>query len=260
MLPLLSAFAAIPPGAILAVILVFVRIGAISALLPGLGEAALPLRVKLTAAVAMTAIVWPLISTTLPRVSDNVMEVLPLMFTEAIIGLAFGLVIRITVMALQLAGSIAAQSTSLAQIAGAGATPDPMPAIGNTLFMAGLALTMAGGLHVKAALAIAHSYEVLPLGLLAPPGDAAQWGVAHVAHAFALGFTLAAPFIIASLAYYLMLGVINRTMPQLMVTLIGAPAITAGGLFLLLLSAPTLLAVWGEALDAVLADPFGVPR
>jgi flagellar biosynthetic protein FliR len=54
-----------------------------------------------------------------------------------------------------------------------------------------------------------------------------------------------------------MLGVINRAMPQLMVTLIGAPALTAGGLMLLLLAAPVMLAVWAEAFGTFLLDPFG---
>ncbi|MFC3118840.1 flagellar biosynthetic protein FliR [Jhaorihella thermophila] len=38
-----------------------------------------------------------------------------------------------------------------------------------------------------------------------------------------LPFSLSAPFVIASLLYNLTLGAINRAMPQLMVTLVGAP-------------------------------------
>jgi flagellar biosynthetic protein FliR len=45
-------------------------------------------------------------------------------------------------------------------------------------------------------------------------------------------------------------------MPQLMVTFVGAPAITLGALALLMLSAPILLGLWHEGFTAFLADPF----
>jgi flagellar biosynthetic protein FliR len=47
-------------------------------------------------------------------------------------------------------------------------------------------------------------------------------------------------------------------MPTLMVAFVGAPAITLGGLALLAVSAPIMLAVWGEAALALLAAP-GLP-
>lgn len=54
-----------------------------------------------------------------------------------------------------------------------------------------------------------------------------------------------------------MLGVINKAMPQLMVAFVGAPLITAGGLFILCLAAPVMLAVWLQAFDQFLFNPFG---
>ena len=64
---------------------------------------------------------------------------------------------------------------------------------------------------------------------------------------------------IAALIYNVAIGVINRAMPQLMVAFVGAPAITAGGLILLVLTTPYLLSVWLEALNSHLSDPFGAP-
>ncbi|HBQ37312.1 MAG TPA: flagellar biosynthesis protein FliR, partial [Rhodobacteraceae bacterium] len=76
-------------------------------------------------------------------------------------------------------------------------------------------------------------------------------------HAFALAFTLAAPFLIASLIYNVALGVINRAMPQLMVAFVGAPAITAGALFLMFLVMPLILVVWSDSLAHFFQNPFG---
>ena len=53
------------------------------------------------------------------------------------------------------------------------------------------------------------------------------------------------------------MGVINRAMPQLMVSFIGAPAITAAGMLLLLISAPIMLQIWLRAFAVVVLDPGG---
>ena len=45
-----------------------------------------------------------------------------------------------------------------------------------------------------------------------------------------------------------------------MVAFIGAPAITAGGLLILMLAAPVILQFWNGRLDEVLADPLAMPR
>ena len=74
--------------------------------------------------------------------------------------------------------------------------------------------------------------------------------------AFALGFSLAAPFMLAALLYNIALGAINRAMPQLMVAVVGAPASTAGTLFLFLLSAPLIISTWNNRLDQVLLAPL----
>lgn len=240
-------------------ILVFVRVGAIAALLPGFGEQAIPARVRLGVAVAFALVVWPMVAPGLAAPNPG-RPFAAMLVVEASIGLMLGIAIRLMVLALQLAGSIAAQSTALAQIFGSGVTPDPMPAIGNILLLAGVTLAVASGLHVKAALAMARSYEILPMGLPVPAADVARWGTARVAQSFALGFSLAAPFVIMGFAYNVALGAINRAMPQLMVAFIGAPAITAAGLLILMLATPVILHFWGLRLDRLLADPLAMPR
>lgn len=256
MLEVLAEIGQISLGSLYSVVLVFVRVGAMVSLLPGFGEQSLPARVRLAAAIAFTVLVWPIIAPDLNTLPNSFEALIPMMLTEAIVGLGFGVVIRMTVMALQLTGSIAAQATSLAQIMGAGATPDPLPAIGNILIMAGLALALAAGLHIKAVLTIAATFEIFPLGAVPEAGDFAEWGVMRASSAFALAFTLAAPFVIASFAYNLALGVINRAMPQLLVAFIGAPAITAFGILILLTGGPIILTVWVGHLDQILSDPF----
>ncbi|MFU8776465.1 MAG: flagellar biosynthetic protein FliR [Roseovarius sp.] len=233
---------------------VFLRVAPIIGLLPGLGEAYVPMRIKLVAVIAFTLIVAPALS---PDLLDHTQApTFGLILSETFTGLALGLVLRLFLMALQMAGSIAAQSTSLAQIVGnAGQTP--LPAIGHLLATGGVALMVIMGLHVRIAELIVLSYTVFPIAGFPDVAVLSQWGVARIAQAFSFAFSLAAPFVLVSVLYNLTLGIINRAMPQLMVVLVGAPAITALTLFLLMLVAPAMLVVWVQAFQGFVANPFG---
>lgn len=236
--------------------LVFLRVGPVISLFPGFGESTVPVRIKLALALAFTAILTPAIP---PQLSPAGSPILALIISETAIGLLLGIGLRVFVLALQTAGTIAGQATSLAQILGsAGITP--LPAIGHILVLGGLALAMMTGLHVQAARMIVLSYGLFPAGDLPRAGALADWGMRQVASAFALAVTLAAPFLIVSVLYNLTLGIINRAMPQMMVVFVGAPVITALGIVLLLMLAPTILGIWISALQGFVINPFGPPQ
>lgn len=235
---------------------IFLRVGAALALLPAFGEALVPLRVRLALAVAFTLVLLPAVGP--EAAAAFAAGPLRLLATETLAGLVLGLALRLTVMALQIAGTMAAQATSLAQLLG-GAGAEPQPAIAQLLLVSGLALAVMAGLHVRVVEAFLLSYEILPPGRLPGGADLGPWAVARVGQAFALAFTLAAPFAVAALVYNLALGVINRAMPQLMVAFVGAPALTLGALALLAAAAPGILELWTGALGATLSDPFAVP-
>ncbi len=236
---------------------VFVRISAMMAVLPAFGDQPVPIRVRLMLSLMFTLVVAPAVAPGLAMLPGSPWDAAILLGPEVIAGLLFGLFLRFFILALQIAGSIAAQSTSLSQIFGGTAGVDPQPAIGHLLVVAGTALAALSGLHVQAAAYMIQSYDLLPFGVRIDGEVVSHIGTAEVSRAFGLGFTLAAPFLIASLIYNVVLGVINRAMPQLMVSFVGAPAITAGGLLLLLITAPIMLAIWMTAFSTFMAAPFG---
>lgn len=239
--------------------LVFLRVGPIVSLLPGFGEQSVSVRVKLGLAFAFTVIVAPIVGEPDPGGSYAFPVLIRYVFSETLNGALLGLGLRLFVLALQTAGSMAAQATSLAQIFG-GAGAEPLPAIGHVLMVSGLALAMMMGLHLRVVEMIVLSYDMLPAGMFPVPSVVSQWGIAQISRAFSLAFTLAAPFIIISVLYNLTLGVINRAMPQLMVAFVGAPVITGGALALLLIISPVMLQVWVGAMNGYLANPFvGAP-
>lgn len=235
---------------------VFLRLGTMMALLPLFGEQAVPVRIRLALAFAFTLVVAPAVAASLPD-PGGPGRFLALLLGEAAAGLALGLLLRLLVIALQTAGAIAGQATSLSQLFGAGPGGEPSPAMGHLLVMGGLALAAAMGLHIRLALWMVDGYALIPAGAVLDPGLMLEAGLGGVTRAFTLAVSLAVPFVAAALLYNVVLGVINRAMPQLMVTFVGAPALTFGGLVLMAIALPVLLDVWGAALEAALALPGG---
>lgn len=230
--------------------LVFLRVGAAMALMPAFGEQVVPTRVRLTLALAFTAVV-------LPAVADQVQGVPSFpraALQEVLAGLMLGIGLRLFVLALQTAAAIVAQATSLSQLFG-GTTPEPQPAIGNMLTTSSIALAVQAGLHVRAASLLVMSYDLWPAGRFPVAADVAQWGLHRVTSATVLALSLAAPFVIGSVVYNVALGVINRAMPQMPVTLVGAPVLTLAALILMALVAPLMLASWLEGFSDFLANP-----
>lgn len=236
-------------------IAVFIRIAAAMNVIPAFGEQVISVRVKLTLAILLTVVVSPVVSHFIEVREITLYTICWLIITESINGIFLGLVLRMFIFAVQTAGAIAAQSTSLSQLLGQ-AGMDPLPAIGHILTMAALGLLMITGYHIKVTEFIISSYHILPALKFPNASDVAQAGHAQVSRSFALAFTISAPFVILSVIYNLTLGAINKAMPQLMVAFVGAPVITFGAIATLLLASPFMLAAWIQAFDGFLAAPF----
>ena len=229
--------------------LIFLRIGAAMAALPAFGEQSIPTRIRLVLTLMFSAAIAPAV---LPGLQSA--SLVQGFFPEVVIGLFLGLSIRLFVLALMTAGTIAANATSLSQLFPSGA--EPQPAISQLLVVSGLALAVQADLHLRLTEYLILSYDLMPWGLWPDAGTLAQLSLSQSSRAFALAFMIAMPFVIASLLYNVALGVINRAMPQLMVSLVGAPALSLGGLVLLALVSPLALSVWLAAMNGFLAAPF----
>lgn len=234
--------------------LVFVRLSALTFFLPGFGEAYVPTRIKLMLAISLTLLVFPIIAQDLPITSSTTMRG-RLIITEAAIGVFWGVIIRLTIFCLQMAGAMMSQAMSLAQIFGGSANMDAQPAMGHVLVISGIALFTMLGLHLTFLTFIINTYALSPAGSI-PTGYAITLHSSElITRTFALAFQLAAAALTAAFLYNIVLGVINKAMPQLLVSFVGAPAITAGGLLILYIMAPTILEVWLEFVEMTVSDP-----
>lgn len=220
------------------------RMAGLVSLIPLFGERAVPARVKFGIAFALTLIILPLVDT-------SVTVTLSVLMIEVVTGAFLGVLLRLTMVALQTAGTIAAQATSLSQLFGGGAS-EPMPALGHFLIVSALAVLALSGFQIYLVDMILISYDIFPMGVVITAAIFSETGLNAVAKSFDIAVALAAPFTIASLLYNFMLGAINKAMPQLMVALVGAPAITFLGMFLFLLASPLMLSTWQSAVFAVM--------
>ncbi|NPD17504.1 flagellar biosynthetic protein FliR [Xinfangfangia sp. D13-10-4-6] len=239
---------------------VFLRIGAVIAILPGIGESYLPQKIKISIVFLITIIVFPAVSNTfnhnLKISADGIVFTLSVVAVEVVSGLTLGFLLRVMVMCPQTAGAMVGQSISLAQMFN-GTGPEPQPIVSNLFAISGLVLFLSMGGLSRAVELIVYSYEFLPPGMPLGAQDFSKLGLLQVSRLFAFSFAMAAPFVISALLYNLGLGAINRAMPLLMVTFIGAPALTLGGLVLLAIATPFLLQVWQEMVHLRLLNPFG---
>lgn len=236
---------------------IFTRIGAVVFLLPGLGERAVSIRVRLMAALGIALLLSPMVAPLVPERPRTPTDLFLVLAAEALTGLLIGFAFRLLVFALQTAGFVAAQSVSVAQMFGAGVAPEPEPTIATLLAYGGIVLMMMAGLHIHLIVALVQLYDLFPYGQFPVGADVAQWGIEQSSRAFALGVGLAAPFVAIGFAYNIALGALNRAMPQLLVALVGVPFLVWIGMVVLFHVMPSLYDSWQQPMRDILADPIG---
>ena len=215
-------------------LLLFSRIGAILMLMPALGEDMIPMRMRLSFALAFTLVLYPLLSPSMPAMPADVMNIVGLIFHELAIGIVLGAIARITVMAAQVAGAVIAFQTGLSMAMAADPTQTGVQGaiFGSFLSFLGMVLIFATDLHHMALAATYDSYMVFPLDAPLMFDDAAQLAIRTVAGAFSVGVQMSAPFIVFGLVFNLGAGILARLMPALQVYFVLMPANIILGLVL----------------------------
>lgn len=243
-----AALLALLPHYAFALVLVLARTGAACMLLPGIGEAEFPAMVRAGFALALTAVLLPVVAPVLPAAPADVWHGLRMLGAELAAGLLLGWLARLLMLALPLAGQMVAVLVGQSSVLQPDEILGPQgAAIGRLLGLAGPALLLTSGLYALPLQALAGSYRVLPAGELLPAGDAAASVTAAVAACFALALQLAGPFLLGSIIWHVALAALSRLVPQLQVFFLAAPAQLLGGLLLLGLLSGALLSVWRQA-------------
>jgi len=213
------------PAQIFAFMLVFARIGGMVMLMPGFGEMAVPSWIRLGLAVAISAVIYPLVGVSLPVMPPVVVGLALVVGTEAMIGVFIGGMTRLLLSALHVGGTVIAFQTGLAAAQGFDPAQQSQSAIVATfLTLIGVNLIFATNLHHLLLQAMVDSYSIFTPGNLPPVAQFSELAIATTTKSFAMGIQLASPFLVFGLIFNVGLGLIARLMPQLQVFFIAAPA------------------------------------
>jgi len=246
------------PALAAAFLLVFARVGTMLMLLPGMGELMVSRRLRLTTALVLAAVMLPLHRDAYQIDLRQIGPVLLLLGEEILIGAVLGMTARLTVAALQVAGSIVAQQLGLGFVTAV----DPSEQghgqqavlIGNFLTILALALLFATNLHYLVIAALDDSYTLFHPGEVPLTGDMAALITRTVAGAFRIGVQLSAPFLVFGLLFNLGLGLLSRLMPQMQVFFVGMPLSIMAGLVILLIVITAMMGTYLDGFEAVLRE------
>ncbi|KJS26214.1 MAG: flagellar biosynthetic protein FliR [Hyphomonadaceae bacterium BRH_c29] len=223
------------------VLAVVARLSFVIFFMPGIGEQTVPVQTRvlillgLSAAFSMTGFM------TAPP-TDSFASYAGVIATEVAIGFGLGVVLRVTIWTLNIAGTVISQSIGLSQLLGIALEHEQQTMTANLLSMAGAALLLSADFHIKAMASLLRLYTDIPIGAM----DAMNTDMLVQAFFSAFGFAimLAWPFVAVNLLYNICLGFINKALPSLMVAFVGAPLMIGAGTILLAISIMGLLVVW----------------
>jgi flagellar biosynthetic protein FliR len=222
-------------------------------LLPGLGELSVPVRVRLTVALVLTAVLLPAHRNAYQVDLRTFWPVVEMLGQEMLIGAVLGLTARLTISALQVAGSVIAQQLGLGFVTAVDPTMGQQAAIvGNFLTVLGVTLIFTTDLHYLVIAALNDSYTLFRPGEVPLLGDIAALTTGTVASAFRIGIQLSAPFLVFGLLFNLGLGVLSRLMPQMQVFFVGIPLSILIGFLILLLVVGAMMATFLGSVESVL--------
>jgi flagellar biosynthetic protein FliR len=227
----------------------FVRIGACLMVAPIFGARFVTARVRVLLAVAITALVLPL----LPPVAVRPLSIEGVVITihQALIGAATGFVLQVAFDALAMGGQLLANGMGL----GFAFNVDPLRGTGTAVlgqfYMVLVTLTfLALDGHVALVATLVSGFQRMPVAD-ASPGAETWWSVATWgSQLFAGALRVALPGMTALLVANLALGVVSRAAPTLNLFAVGFPAMIVFGLVIVLFGLPAVQSGFVELIDA----------
>lgn len=230
----------------------FARLSIFFFLVPVFGERAVPARVRLGVAAMTAFLLYPVLQDDLATLRDE--SIVRLVVSEAMTGFVLGFALRLAVHALQILGMIVSQSLSLSQVLGEGIATEPNTTISTLLMLAGVTLLVSMNLHIELIGVLANSFIDMPVGTMLDLQASANWLTQITVGLLRMCLSLALPFVILNFAYNLILGFLNRAMPQLLVSFVGLPGMTMAGLFLLVICASAMMMAWVDVFLSLMAE------
>ncbi len=224
------------------------RIGATMALLPGLGEVATPVIVRIGLALGLTILLLPEIQPLVPPVPAAGLNMGLMIASEVVTGLWFGWIARMVVLALPVGAQIVGIMVGLSSVL----QPDPelgaqSGALGKLFELAAPVLLLVSGLYRLPLLALDGLFHLIPPGQLLPPGEGADAAIRAVTTSFSLAVQLASPFVVIGIAWQIAMGLVARLVSRMQIYFVAMPGQIILGMTLLTVTAGAMGLAWREA-------------
>jgi len=233
---------ALLPTEIYVVLIVFCRIGAAAVTLPTLGESFISPRVRLLLVISISIILSPVVEDRIPEMPAAIIPFAFLIFIEILIGMFIGIMMRIVFASLATAGTIIAFLTGFSAAQLFNPLLSDQGALHSVLLsLLGLLMVFVTDMHHLLFMALVDSYSLFQPGVLPVVGDMAESIAISVAKSFAIGFSLASPFVVVALVYNVLLGLMARLMPQFQVFFVAMPLQIMLGLLVLFIVIPGMM-------------------
>jgi flagellar biosynthetic protein FliR len=242
-----------PQGTVLALFLIFCRIGGCVLTMPGFSSARVPSILRVFIAGALSLAIMPVLwDTVYPAVRTSNATYIGFIFSESLIGVMFGMLARLYTLGLQFAANIAAMMIGYTQPSAADIFEEGQEsAISGFIIFAGMMILFMMDFHHIVFRALIDSYTSMPFG------GAMQMRATLISFTDTLSTTtfimlrLASPFLIYGLLFNVAIGFINKLAPQIPVYFISTPYLLFGGLFLFYFAVAAMISQFGQSFTAV---------
>ena len=221
---------------------VFLRVGSAFIFMPGFQSAYVPAQIRLIAAVTISLVLLPFLSSSLPNPPADFLQVVKICLIELTYGVFIGMVMFTLFSALNLVGNFAGQAIGFAnaQIFDPN-TQNQSLLIEVFLTITALTVVFITDLHHLMINGVVDSYNIFPAGSPLPVDDLSKFFSETVNQSFIMGFKVASPFIAFMIVFYTGLGLVTRLMPQLNIFFLSLPLQIYLGLGLLLITVPIMV-------------------
>lgn len=222
------------PGFVLSAFLVFCRVGGCLMLLPAIGSARIPTRVRLMLCLGASAAIASAVGEFEP-LRDGVPPigiVASLIVAETGKGLFIGIMARFFFAMLQFLADAAANAVGLASMGNDPEDGETVPALASLVTIAASALFVITDQHLEILRALVQSYDVMAFGAAFDRQTGMNAVVGALTGASLLGLQVSSPFLVFGIVVNFAFGILNRLAPQIPVYFVSMPFIAGGGLLL----------------------------
>jgi len=226
-------------------LVVFARVSGIFSMAPFLGSKNIPPHIKIGLAFFIALIIFPTVGSNYQATAETVLWFyVGIIIKEFTIGLIIGFISYLVFAAIQMAGSLIDVGIGFSIVS----VLDPhsgtqMPLTGLFNYLLAILLFLGVNGHHVLITALSDSFKLIPIGA-AIPADSVMTHVTNVfTAAFGFALKVALPVIVTLFLVDVAFGVINRTVPQMNVFMVGMPAKIIMGFLVMVLALPIYLIV-----------------